>query len=289
MGASKIQSLFAEARRSFHAALIENKILTTDNKGIPSIADKHSKASVEFAQKILAQLGNEAKGARLAGQMSGSKFEIIVAEFLKTTFPKLAQIRPGTFIISKGETRLAIANSVQYEHLAAIAKAVQENTELAVALGIDYLIKPDVMILRTPESDETINKNEFVVDDSIARQTDIRALNNSKPILHASVSCKWTIRSDRAQNARSEALNLIRNRKGRLPHIAIVTAEPTPARLASLALGTGDIDCVYHIALNELVTAVQSSSHEDSKDFLSTMIEGKRLRDISDLPLDLAT
>ncbi len=37
--------------------------------------------------------------------------------------------------------------------------------------------------------------------------------------------------SDRAQNTRSEALNLIRNRKGRLPHIVVVTEEPSPSRL----------------------------------------------------------
>ena len=46
-----------------------------------------------------------------------------------------------------------------------------------------------------------------------------------------------------------------RNRKGNLPHIVVVTGEPMPARIASLALGTGDIDCVYHFALYELVDA----------------------------------
>ena len=75
--------------------------------------------------------------------------------------------------------------------------------------------------------------------------------------LHASISCKWTIRSDRAQNARTEGLNLIRNRKGHTLHITIVTAEPYPQRIASVALGTGDIDCVYHIALPELAAAAQ--------------------------------
>jgi acetylornithine deacetylase/succinyl-diaminopimelate desuccinylase-like protein len=43
---------------------------------------------------------------------------------------------------------------------------------------------------------------------------------------------------------RSTGLNLIRNRKGHTPHIAAMTAEPLPTRLASLALGTGDLDCV---------------------------------------------
>jgi hypothetical protein len=95
------------------------------------------------------------------------------------------------------------------------------------------------------------------------------------------------VRSDRAQNARSEALNLVRNRKGRLPHIAVVTGEPTPGRIASIALGTGDIDCAYHFALPELVETVKELGMDDSQELLSNMMEGKRLRDIMDLPLDL--
>src|SRR5206468_12967837 len=116
----------------------------------------------------------------------------------------------------------------------------------------------------------------------------IRLRNNKVPILHASISCKWTIRSDRAQNARSEALNLIRNRKGRTPHIAVVTGEPLPSRLASLALGTGDLDCVYHFALPELILAAEKIEQEDAVHLINIMTDGKRLKDIADLPLDLA-
>jgi hypothetical protein len=58
--------------------------------------------------------------------------------------------------------------------------------------------------------------------------------------------------------------------------------------LSSLALGTGDVDCVYHFALPELVHAVEELGHDDTNELLSIMINGKRLKDISDLPLDLA-
>lgn len=116
---------------------------------------------------------------------------------------------------------------------------------------------------------------------------DLREANGGKPILHASISVKWTMRSDRAQNSRTEALNLIRNRKGSLPHIVVVTGEPLPSRLSLLASGTGDIDCMYHIALYELMAAVKDYGRDDICDTLSTLIEGKRLKDISDLPLDL--
>ena len=282
------EAFFSEARRSFHAALLAS-VLRTDAKGVPSNADKHSQQSVRIAVGILKRLGANAVGARLAGQMAGSQFEEICKQYLEQTFPRLAHLRPGQWEVSKGiGGRAAIAQYDQYEHLAALEAAAKANPALAAALGSDYLIKPDVVVIRFPEQDSTINTGGLLVDDSQARHTPLRRANSEMPILHASVSCKWTIRSDRAQNARSEALNLVRNRKGRLPHVVVVTGEPTPNRIASIALGTGDIDCVYHFALPELQETVEDLGFADAADMLDTMTHGKRLRDISDLPLDLA-
>ncbi|MBL9132162.1 MAG: hypothetical protein JNG86_13245 [Verrucomicrobiaceae bacterium] len=57
-----------------------------------------------------------------------------------------------------------------------------------------------------------------------------------------------------------------------------------PSRIASLALGTSDLDCVYHIALAELLEAVkQQTGGAESDQFvdLNTLVDGKRLRDIT--------
>ena len=137
-------------------------------------------------------------------------------------------------------------------------------------------------------SDAEINNPDYLVNGSVSVRADLREGQGKSPLLHASISTKWTLRSDRAQNARSEALNLIRNRKGRQPHIMVVTGEPTPSRLSSLALGTGDIDCVYHFALDELQASVSDLKNSEAEDMLAIMVEGKRLKDIADLPLDLA-
>ncbi len=159
---------------------------------------------------------------------------------------------------------------------------------LATALGRDYTVAPDVVVYRELLGDDEINAKEQIVDDETALKSDLRKKNGGLPLLHASISSKWTIRSDRAQNSRSEALNLIRNRKGHLPHVMVVTAEPLPSRLSSIALGTGDIDCVYHFALYELQKAVEESGNEEAVSLMRIMVDGKRLKDISDLPLDLA-
>jgi len=68
----------------------------------------------------------------------------------------------------------------------------------------------------------------------------------------------------------------------------VVTGEPLPSRLSAIALGTGDIDCVYHFALPELIAVVQELDLGDSIEALNIMTVGKRLKDISDMPLDLA-
>ncbi len=71
----------------------------------------------------------------------------------------------------------------------------------------------------------------------------------------------------------------------------MVTGGPLPSRLASLALGTGAVDCVYRFALHEFKDAVRlhgSQNRQDIVEILQSLAEEKRLKDISDLPLDLA-
>ncbi len=278
------KSLFAEARAEFHAALL--KAALTSQDGVPSNADKSSRQSVAIANGLVKRIGKEIEAVRPAGQTSGKQFEEACAAFLQQTFLQLGHLRPGHWDIQRGT--LAISGFEQYLHLAALQKIAETNTEVAVALGNDYLIKPDIVIARHPETDEAINQPKLLIGENEARRAVLRAKNSEHPILHASVSCKWTIRSDRAQNARSEGLNLVKNRKGRLPHIVVITAEPTPGRIASIALGTGEIDCVYHFALPELEETLAELQFDDAKELVSIMVQGKRLRDISDLPLDLA-
>ncbi len=306
MSSSPVEALFVTARRRFHSVL-KDKVLRLD-KGVLSNADKGNKASKEIALGIANKIGLETPGVKLKGQTAGNEFEIAAARFVRETFLDLQHLRPGVWEIQKiGEKAkdtekalkkkdlakdfgklINIARFEQYRHLVAIAKAASENTELAASLGNDYIIKPDIVVFRELVDDEEINKDKTLVDGTVALRSSLRKTNGGAPLLHASISCKLTIRSDRSQNSRSEALNLIRNRRGKLPHIVVVTGEPLPSRLSSIALGGGDIDCVYHFALPELLDTVKELNLPDSEEALKIMVDGKRLKDISDLPLDLA-
>lgn len=279
------------ARQRFHEVLVARHTLCLSENRIASNADSSQKTSVAIAASIANALAARVVEKKLDGQRAGKQFEEAVEAFLTDTFPLFRSLRPGKWIIEnvggkRGEYQ--VSKYEPYAHLAELADAIEDNRTLASVLGNSYEISPDILVLRTPEPDGYINQEQQLVDGESGQYAIIRKANQSRPIVHAVVSCKWTLRSDRAQNARSEALNVIRNRKGRTPHIMVVTGEPTPSRLASLALGTGDIDTVYHFALPELIHAVRESENDEAISMLNTLVSGKRLRDISDLPLDLA-
>jgi len=276
----------SDLRREFHRNVCK-RLLVVDN-GIASNADKDGRTSVALALSIATQL-SAPTAKKLAGQTAGQEFEKHVAEFIESAFGYLGKMMPGYSSTECVNSRsdLIIARYAQYSHLNEVKRIADRNPDLAVFVGNDYSVASDVIVSRRPIDDQAFQDVGLTLDGDLARQSPIRASNSRLPLMHASVSCKWTMRSDRAQNSRFEALSLIRSRKGRVPHIVVVTGEPLPSRLASLALGTGDIDCVYHFALPELQRAVAEVNQEEAQNLLRLMVEGNRLRDISDLPIDL--
>ena len=283
-----MNALIAKERYHFHEKLFETNTLTLTKANVASNADTSSRGSKAIAKRIVDILVEEQQHKinvveKISGQTLGKQFEMLTMEFLQATFPYLQNLYPGKWSILQlgNNNKLKTSDFEQYEHLAYLSALTAENAQLAAALGNDYLVAPDVVVYRELYEDAEINQNQCIVDNNVSKMADIRKNNGGKPLLHASVSAKYTMRSDRAQNSRTEALNLIRN-------IVVVTAEPMPNRLASLALGTGDIDCVYHFALYELIRAVKEVGSEDAIELLDTLVSGKRLKDISDLPLDLA-
>jgi hypothetical protein len=282
----------AELRREYHRRICQEIVRISEGKTgkrYPNFADGSNVGSVAIAWGVVKRLGCPEKAGRISGQTAGKRFEGITQDFLESAFALLKHLRPGEWVYSVEDS---ISEFAQYRHLAELVSLVKESTELQSSVGLTYVVTPDIVIGRMPVTDEEVNRRGPVVDpvQPHAKRTPFRQANlDAKvPLLHASVSCKWSLRSDRAQNARAEALNLIRDRKGHLPHVVAVTAEPQPTRIAALALGTGDLDCVYHFALEELEAAIRMVGNQDQLDMFNTLVDGKRLRDISDLPFDLA-
>lgn len=284
-----------DLRVEYHRRILRELLGRRSKSGAFSNADSSSKASTKLAERIASKLETQT-GQRPCKrlpkeQTAGNVFARLTNEFLREAFNRLQHLRPGRWVFSTSQESGGIARYYQYEHLAELEEVLTKYPELRSTLGGDYFVTPDITVSRKPVTDSEINKEGLLVNESglAARHAPLRESVNKIPILHASVSCKWTIRSDRAQNTRTEALNLIRNRKGKVPIVVAVTFEPMPTRIASIALGTGDLDCTYHAALHELLEAVEETENEDQRDMLKTLVQGRRLRDISDLPFDLAT
>jgi len=291
-------ALIDNARRAFHARLMSH-VITVADSGVPSFADKDSEASKRISQKLVDILPHTLRPDVVTAQAKGAEFEEAVENFLASTFERLQILRPGSWLITREKSY--IDSFHPYRGLQSL-RGLKGKKELMkdpairdIVMADTYTVKPDIVIARYPESDDAINRNGVLISQNSATWAPIRASNQHDgphPILHACVSCKYTIRSDRVQNVRAEAITMMRHRRGHLPHISAVTCEPLPSRLASIARGTGEIDCVYHAFLPELRRAARESvahSHSEQLEDLEFLIEGGRIRDISDLPLDLAS
>lgn len=252
-----------------------------------SIADRHEKQSMLISEALAMRMPIPVCSEAKEGQQAGNAYTLLTVAFLKEALNLLDSMHSLDLAFDTSQADVGIGVYDQYEHLARLRQAMEMDVELSTAIGEDYLVKPDITVSRRPVPDAAINAERDLVDDTVARLTPLRESNNRPPAICASISCKWTMRSDRAQNTRTEALNLIRNRKGSAPHIVAVTFEPLPSRIASIAIGTGDVDCTYHSALYELQAAVEAVANEPQKRTLRNLVAGRRLRDISDLPFDL--
>jgi len=205
---------------------------------VPNFADVDSAESIRIGAGVLDALGVPRDTASNVPKDPGGPLEQAVCDHLSGELP--SRHPDKRWEVSRGTV---ITRFDQYAHLSEVDALVRANPELRITIGMDYLIRPDVTVgLAAVETASHL------------------------PPLHAAVSCKWTIRSDRVQNIRHECLQMIRHRRGRQPHLVTVTAEPLPSRLASIARGTGEVDAVYHVAYDALDASVTENANAEQAD-----------------------
>jgi hypothetical protein len=165
----------AELRKQYHNDIC-NQVLRVNN-AVVNIADTSRRASLAIAKSIADQLGASESGS-LSGQQAGNLFEDITRDFLAKSFDLLKHLRPGKWIFG---VNIPISQFEQYKHLGHLQNLLQENPELKVVLGEDYLVKPDIIIGKYPFTDEEINIDGLVVDSDnrVCRYTPLRETNNT--------------------------------------------------------------------------------------------------------------
>ncbi len=246
-------------------------LVKLDENGIPNFADKEKRSSIIIAQLILERLGFHSKSNLESGLGRSFTFQQII-------FNSIEQFLGGNYGNNQPIWLLKnLEDSFLTENLGSLSRLKEYLLKNGTpSKDLDLILFPDILLFKI--KDRLSSKANF-------EKPSLFDINNF--ILNACISCKWTIQSSDSKTTSFEVFNLIRNRKGHLPHIVAVTAEPLPTRIASLALGTGDLDCVYHFALDELIEATREVDNEGQMDMLQILIDGRRLRDISDLPFDL--
>ena len=247
-----------------------------------------------------------------SGPGIGRHFERAIERFLERTFNGIVApvLRPGDYTISSGGgcTARVLPDFEQYSYLAAPhaeAEAILSTLEGRVggkvmaevrsALGRmtraqddTYEVAPDILVYRNPKEGRPLTRRTSTGAPWDPRNP-FAPRRGAHPYLVAVVSAKLTLRSDRGQSSRSEGSYLAQHRRGAMCRLALVTAEPKPSRLLSVA-GGAEIDHVYHVALRELHDAVHATLGAGSEEYASLvhMVEAGRLKDIADLPFDLA-
>lgn len=278
-----------QIRHCFHEEIVNSTARLGGKDQIPNIADRGNPKSVLLGRALFNHLGYSPASGKLDPNTLGKNFETAIANFCESALHLFKQAHVGEYQVARTGTASGIGQYSQYSHLPELKALAATEKRLRLYMTAEYEVKPDICIVRRPLSMSDWSDDESVRESlgAAAYSPTISRERNPPLFLDSVVSCKWTIRSDRAQNVRTEALNLIRNRKGPLPSILVVTFEPLPSRLVSIARGTGDIDCAYHAALPELIFSVDQHGSESDKDLLMELVEGGRLRDIADLAVDL--
>ena len=173
---------------SFATALLGWKPSGKNKPGwalVPNFADVDSAESMRIAAGVLDHLAVTRGTVSDVPKDPGGPLEQAVCDHLGWALQRKDPERGWRI-----ERGAVITRFDQYAHLSEVDALVRANPQLRVTVGTDYLIRPDVTV-------------------SLARVQTASGL----PVLHAAVSCKWTIRSDRVQNIRHECLQMIRHRR----------------------------------------------------------------------------
>ena len=154
----------ANLRQAYHHCICRDIIRVMADQSVTgylNFADGSSRASRAIAWGIAKRLAYNPNSGSIKGQTCGDLFETVTLGFLRDAFEQLQHLRPGRWHYAND---LMISRFDQYEHLLELQRISQENSSIAVALGTDYIVRPDIVIGRWSVPDEEINRYQKIID-----------------------------------------------------------------------------------------------------------------------------
>jgi hypothetical protein len=261
--------------------------------GAPNTSDNNDAQSKELGHELFTQLG--VPPGQLEPPDSGSALEAAARA-------DLARHRSDLSI----ERSRLVADFAQYRHLAVLPAFSRQYRP--VSRTFDELIEIAESLPRSPATTKLrrtlrINAARYAKQDELTgrmllempEEAILRVdLTVGAPVatadlhLYVGVSAKWSLRTDRAQDCISQGARLSAQRRGAMPHFAVLTMEPRPAMLRILADGSGAIDCVYHLDLPALTRAIDAVASRkrgvwSPKRTFDRLLQQGRIRDYDEL------
>lgn len=263
--------------------------------GRPNMSDAHDNLSVRLGARFLDTVG--VPSGQIRPDQDGSALEDSIVQRLRATRPDLVigRSRPAAIFAQYSHLDVFPQFRTNYENSATTLDELSREIETVTEESTRERLRG----LASRVSDE-VSANAAVVEALKREMPEESLLNIDVAIaiprpddtdeLAVALSAKWSLRTDRAQDCISQGNKLVAQRRGRMPHFAVVTVEPRPAMLRILADGSGAVDYVYHLdlpALKKTIDAetVQSRNPQtwSPKKTFDRLLHQQRIRDFDDL------
>lgn len=286
--------------------------------GRPNTSDKNDTGSVELGRLFFDAMGisRDAMASDGVGNLMARLLAEDLAKTLSLEAPDLEVHTEKPFTCFEQFSHLRATEELRGDMAVEVERAVADLRRFSQRSPVDPTLMDELGVhlgrieseVRAAETrrrellDILGEESVLKLDVTVSRRTP----NPRMPEVHlqhlvTGLSLKWTLRTDRAQDCRSQGAKMAALRRGRMPHFASVTMEPRPSMLALLGGGSGDVDCVYHLHLPALTAAVEEYGRATTRrgtprkdririrDNFRRMCDQRRIRDYDELRSYVAT
>lgn len=262
--------------------------------GNPNTSDNNDKFSIELGRAMFEEMG--VPEGQVVGDDPGAEMELAIVRDLQPYRPDLMIRRGPSALAFEQYAHLRVFPEFRQGHLSA-APQVERLQRLARALPPS---SPAMKLQAALSAAEAVFEEQDRMSERLKLYMPEESLLNlditcgseqqdMEPVLRLGLSSKWSLRTDRAQDCVSQGSKLASQRRGPMPHYAVITMEPRPAMLKILADGSGSVDYVYHLDLPALTRAMEAarSRRKAGKwspgDTFDRLINQGRIRDYDEL------
>lgn len=259
----------------------------------PNTSDNGDNLSIELGHALFEELG--VPSGQRVGENSGEQLESAVVKHLQPVRPDLAIRRSRSAMEFEQYEHLGVfpqfgkkykSSTAQLKKLWELAKLLPESPQ-----GLRLRRQLEKSMLSFAEQEELVKLLMSGMPEESFLKLDITCgddPDNLLPHLYLGLSAKWSLRTDRAQDCISQGAKLVSQRRGPMPHYAVITMEPRPSMLKILAAGSGSVDYVYHLDLPALTRAIDKMRRSKSSRWnpglvFDKLIQQGRIRDYDDL------